>query len=212
MTYRQLQAYASDSVPDQLTFLQPWGVDFAHPSGRDHSHGKTQYIPGKQVLVRSWLILIQCSKWNYKMKIYFIEKATWFTTDSYNQVGFYSNSRRGYCIKSIDLFEPFWTINIRQQVKWVQAYMARNMCKVFSLVPSKKNSHQRKLKQTKSLTKIDQNTNFSKMPSAKWLFFWITVDLVIQKLKSKHLVFLSLFWWEFFFEGTRDYILHIFRA
>ena len=24
-------------------------------SGREHSHGKTQYIPGKQVLVRSWL-------------------------------------------------------------------------------------------------------------------------------------------------------------
>ena len=24
------------------------------PLGREHSHGKTQYIPGKQVLVRSW--------------------------------------------------------------------------------------------------------------------------------------------------------------
>jgi hypothetical protein len=26
------------------------------PTGREHSHGKTQYIPGKQVLVSAWLL------------------------------------------------------------------------------------------------------------------------------------------------------------
>ena len=37
-------------------------------------------------------------------------------------------------------------------------------------------------------------------------FFGITVNSIIQKLKSKHLVFLN------FFEGTRENIMHIFRA
>ena len=36
-------------------------IRWYHPSGQEHSHGKTQYIRGKQVLARSWL-------W----KIYFI--------------------------------------------------------------------------------------------------------------------------------------------
>ena len=41
--------------------------------------------------------------------------------------------------------------------------------------------------------KIDQNTNFAKLPSAKWLFFGTTVNFSLQILKSKHLVCLS-FW------------------
>ena len=60
--------------------------------------------------------------------------------------------------------------------------------------------------------KIDQNTNFAKLSSAKWLFFGIIVNFAIQKLNSKHLVCLSFLWWEVFFEGTRENILHIFRA
>ena len=40
--------------------------------------------------------------------------------------------------------------------------------------------------------KIDQNTNIAKLPCAKWLFFiYVPVNLIIKKLKSKHLVFLG---------------------
>ena len=47
-----------DSVPRSLS----WPIESDHlsiadrmipPLGREHSHGKTQHIPGKQVLVRS---------------------------------------------------------------------------------------------------------------------------------------------------------------
>ena len=62
-------------------------------------------------------------------------------------------------------------------------------------------------------SKIDQNTNFAKLPSAKcqMAFYGITVNFIIQKLKSKHLVCLS-FSGGWFFEGTRENILHIFRT
>ena len=52
-----------DSVPRWPLSLS-WPIQSDHlsiadrmipPLGREHSHGKTQYIPGKQVLVRSWL-------------------------------------------------------------------------------------------------------------------------------------------------------------
>ena len=56
--------------------------------------------------------------------------------------------------------------------------------------------------------KIDPNTNFAKLPSAKWLFF---VGFIIQKSKSKHLVCLRFLWWQFF-EGPRENILHNFRV
>ena len=43
--------------------------------------------------------------------------------------------------------------------------------------------------------KIDQNTNFAKWLSAKWLFLvCIIVNFIIQKLKSKPLVCLSFLW------------------
>ena len=42
--------------------------------------------------------------------------------------------------------------------------------------------------------KIDKNTNFSKLPCTKWLFFGITVIFIIQKLKTKCLVYLSFLW------------------
>ena len=42
--------------------------------------------------------------------------------------------------------------------------------------------------------KIVQNTNFAKLPSAKWLFFGIDINIIIQKLKSKHSVCLSFLW------------------
>ena len=54
--------------------------------------------------------------------------------------------------------------------------------------------------------KIDQNTNLAKLPSGKMAFFDITGNFIIKKLKSKH------FSGDMFFEGTRENILHIFRA
>ena len=57
--------------------------------------------------------------------------------------------------------------------------------------------------------KIDQKTNFAKLPITKWLFFGITVNFIIQKLKIKHLVSLSFLWWHVFFEGMSENILHI---
>ena len=59
--------------------------------------------------------------------------------------------------------------------------------------------------------KIVQNTNLAKLPVPNG-FFGITVNFIIQKLKSKHFVCLSFLRWQFFFEGTRENILHIFRA
>ena len=52
-----------DSVPRwRLSLSWPIQSDYLSianrmilPLGREHSHGKTQFIPGKQVLVRSWL-------------------------------------------------------------------------------------------------------------------------------------------------------------
>ena len=43
-------------------------------------------------------------------------------------------------------------------------------------------------------------------------FFGITLDFIIQKLKSKHLIYLRFFLVTGFFEGTRENILPIFRA
>ena len=40
-------------------------------------------------------------------------------------------------------------------------------------------------------------------------FLGITVNFIVQKLKSKHLVCLSFLWRQVFFEGTRENILHI---
>ena len=61
--------------------------------------------------------------------------------------------------------------------------------------------------------KIDPNTNLAKLPKVQNDFFLdIAVNTIIQKLKSKHLVCLSFLRWEVFFEGTRENILHIFRA
>ena len=61
-----------DSVPRWCLSLS-WPIQSDHlliadrmipPSGQEHSHGKTQHIPGKQVLARSWL-------W----KIYLLQKS-----------------------------------------------------------------------------------------------------------------------------------------
>ena len=68
---------------------------------------------------------------------------------------------------------------------------ARIMCKMSSLVLSK-NLSAEKLTQSNFAklllwdAKIDQNTNFAKLPSAKWPFFGITVNIIIQKLTSKN--------------------------
>ena len=75
------------------------------------------------------------------------------------------------------------------------------MCKLVSLVPSEKKCHPRKMRQTKCLLfnvwmiKLIK-TPIAKLPSAKWLFLGITVNFIIKKLKSKHLVCLSFLWWQ----------------
>ena len=57
--------------------------------------------------------------------------------------------------------------------------------------------------------KIDQNTNFAKLPIGKMTFFDITVNFIIKKLKSKHLA-LSVFSGQRFFWGNeRKYFPHI---
>ena len=43
--------------------------------------------------------------------------------------------------------------------------------------------------------------------------FWgVSVNFISQKWKSKHIVCLSFLWWQIFFQGTRENIVHIFRA
>ena len=57
--------------------------------------------------------------------------------------------------------------------------------------------------------KISQNTDFDKNSQVpNGFFIGITVNFIIKKLKSKHLVSLSFLLWWGFFEGTRGKILH----
>ena len=51
--------------------------------------------------------------------------------------------------------------------------------------------------------KIDQNTNFAKLPTEKKFFFGIAVNFIIKTLKSKHLVGLSFLRWQIFFWGNK---------
>ena len=53
-----------------------------------------------------------------------------------------------------------------------------------------------------------------KKPSDTWQFGKVSVlvNFIIKKLKSKHLVCLTFSLVTGFFEGTRETILHIFRA
>ena len=69
---------------------------------------------------------------------------------------------------------------------WSLEYRARNMWKIFSLVSSEKHVTREnwdKLSVYFSILndKIDQNTNFAKLPSAKWLFL---VQLWILSIKN----------------------------
>ena len=43
-------------------------------------------------------------------------------------------------------------------------------------------------------------------------FFGITVSFIIQKMKTKQIVYLSFLWWQVFFEGMGENILHIFQV
>ena len=52
--------------------------------------------------------------------------------------------------------------------------------------------------------KIDQNTNFAKLPTEKKFFFGIAVNFIIKTLKSKHLVCLSFLWSEFFLREREE--------
>ena len=66
--------------------------------------------------------------------------------------------------------------------------------KYFLLFPQKKHATREKLINDK----IDQNTNFAKLPCAKCLFFGITLSFIIQKMKTKQIVYLSFLWWQVF--------------
>jgi hypothetical protein len=78
------------------------------------------------------------------------------------------------------------------------------MCKIFSLVPSKKVCTFQFLN-----NKIGPKHQFCQIAKcrAKWLFFGITVNSSFQKLKRK-----QFSWMTGFFEGIRENILHIFLA
>ena len=73
-----------DSVPRWWLSLS-WPIQSEHlaiadrmipPSGREHSHGKTQYIPGMQVLVRSWLWKIYLEN-TEKLSVNKMSKPSW---------------------------------------------------------------------------------------------------------------------------------------
>jgi hypothetical protein len=57
--------------------------------------------------------------------------------------------------------------------------------------------------------KINQNTNFAKLPRDKWLFFYITVNFIIRKSKSNRLVCLSFLRRQDFWENVRKYFTQI---
>ena len=102
----------------------------------------------------------------------------------------------------------------KSKMTWNSANLfskVRNICKIFSLVPSKNRENWEKpgvyfwmIKFTR--TQILPNC---RVPND---FFFITVNFIIQKLKSKHLVCLSFLWWQVFWGGTRENIIHILRA
>ena len=54
------------------------------PTGREHSHGKTQYIPGKQVLMRSWLenlfIIDSSAQDLYIQGLWWQERSKWLSS------------------------------------------------------------------------------------------------------------------------------------
>ena len=86
------------------------------------------------------------------------------------------------------------------------------MCKMFSLLPSKKPVTREdwdKLPIYFSIFWVIKLTKTPILPNCQVpnvLFFCINVDCIVKKLKSKRLVFLI------FFEGTRENIVHIFQA
>ena len=78
-----------------------------------------------------------------------------------------------------------------------------NMCKMFSPIPSKKNLSQEK-------TAKNQVFTFQKKPFGTWQYakIGVMVNFFVQKLKSKHLVCLSLLWWQVFWGSERKYFTH----
>ena len=59
--------------------------------------------------------------------------------------------------------------------------------------------------------KIDQNTIFAKLPSAKWLF-WYNCKFYHSKIEKESLSLSQFSLVTGFFEGTRENILHKLRA
>ena len=102
---------------------------------------------------------------------------------------------------------------------WIGLTEARNMCKIFSLVPSKKTCHQRKVRLTNvwcikylqinfwmiKLTKTPILSN-CQVPNG---FFGIKVNFIIQKLKSKRSLSQISLVTGFFWGNKRKYFTHI---
>ena len=91
------------------------------------------------------------------------------------------------------------------------------MCKIFSLIPSKNpvtRENWDKLSVNFSIFEWWCLQLYKKITFGSWQFgnIGVLVNFINQKLKSKHLVCLSFFWWQVFFEGTRENIFHLFRA
>ena len=92
----------------------------------------------------------------------------------------------------------------------------RNMCKIFSLIPSK-NMTSEKTETNQVFTfqfsndKIYSHTKKSHLALDNLSKLVFLVNCVIKKLKSKHLVCLSFLWWQVFWGNERKY-LHIYRA
>ena len=77
----------------------------------------------------------------------------------------------------------------------------RNMCKIFSLMPSKNPPTRENWDKLSVYFSIFLWLNlqlYQKKPFANWQFGKIgfLVNLIIQKWKSKHLVCLSFLWWQ----------------
>ena len=77
---------------------------------------------------------------------------------------------------------------------------AQNMCKLFSLIPSKKPCHQRKVRKTKCNFQFLNLQLYQKSHLGSWQLgkIVVLVNSITQKLKSKHLFCLCFLWWQVF--------------
>ena len=89
---------------------------------------------------------------------------------------------------------PQGTFGLDFSVKMILSILC-NLIWPEKLTPKKKDGNFEKLQLF--YDKIDQNTNFAKLPRAKWLFFIINVSFIIQELKLTKIA-------QFCFESVED--------